>query len=231
MLAAADFFTTEVWTKTGLVTSPARPSSSTASAWSTRSAGASSSSIAPPATWCLVMTPAMTLDWCRRCAPSMAAPTPSPGRRCCGSSRRRGSGPDLRGAAAARGVRGMRDAWRSGARAAGLFRPPFLVLELRPDALHLIRRQRNQPGLAAAGEDGHSRAVGTGWVGPQRQALAAIGEDFDDAAVDEDAQMQRLAILEIEGPISGVREATSGLSEAWETSIISSRLLDLHGQA
>jgi hypothetical protein len=39
----------------------------------------------------------------------------------------------------------------------------------------------------------------TGRVGPQRQALAAIGENFDDASVNENAQMQRLAVLEIQG--------------------------------
>src|SRR5437016_6075575 len=61
------------------------------------------------------------------------------------------------------------------------------------DALHLPRVEGTQLGVLALGAQGDSEAVAAAGVDAHGEALAAVDEDFDDAAIDEDAQVKRFA--------------------------------------
>ena len=61
------------------------------------------------------------------------------------------------------------------------------------DILHLPGVERLELGVAALSAEGYAQAVFPAGVDAQRDALFAVGEDFDDALVDEYPQLERLA--------------------------------------
>ena len=63
----------------------------------------------------------------------------------------------------------------------------------RVDVLHLIGVERDQFGALALGAQRDSDAVGAVGIDPRGHALLAVGKDFDDALIDENPQLERLA--------------------------------------
>ena len=62
-----------------------------------------------------------------------------------------------------------------------------------------------QDGIAALGADAYPEAIGASGVDPKRHIAPVVGEDFQDAPIDEYPQLELLARCQIE--VGGLRRA------------------------